>query len=226
MANEQQLPYDGERLTVLYDFWMMRGDTRQITFDHDLGPSTAVKTAQIEMELVDSPYTTVMSATLADNSTQWDFTTSGKGIFTFIASNTSTLDPASYRYDIQLTDTSDRVYTCLAGVGTLRRDAVDNSTTSPYPAWDTLADIYADLVDLATCGDVSLLTVAATGGATATLTVANGAIFTAADNVRVVLDDGTYEDDTIAGGGVTGNVLTLTGTIAGEAAIGNVVRIL
>jgi len=223
---EEQLPYSGQRLTRIQDYWLMRGDTRQLTFSHDLGVAASVKTAQIEVELQATPYTTIISLTLADNVAQWDFSTSGIGIVTIAAGDTATLDPGSYSYDIQLTDNSDLVYTPVAGVMTLRRDVVDNSATSPYPAWDTLSDLQTDISDIASCANVSFLTVAATGGATATLTVANGAIFTAADDVRVILTDGTYEDDAIAGGGVSGNVLTLVGTIAGEAAIGKPVRIL
>ena len=76
---------------------------------------------------------------------------------------------------------------------------------------------------MATCGNLSFLTVAIAGGE-GTITVENGAVFTAADDIRVVLDDGTYEDDTIDS--ILNNELTLTGTIAGVAAVGNVVRIL
>ena len=136
-----------------------------------------------------------------------------------------TIAAGDYRYAVQLTDLSDRVYTPLKGLMTLAVDVVDNSGTSPYPSWDTLDDIWEDLVDLATCGNVSLLTTAIAGGE-GTIYVANGAIFTALDSIRVVLTSGAYEDDSIAAGGVSGNTLTLAGTIAGVAAIGKPVRIL
>jgi len=219
-----QLPYNGQRYAVNKNYWMMRGDTRQITFQHDLGAAAAVKTAQFEMETNDSTATIVVSLTLADDASQWDLTTSNVGIITLSALDTASLEFDTYRYAVQFTDQNDLVYTVLYGLITLENDVVNNSGTSPYPSWTTLTDLQTDISQMATCGNLSWLTVAATGGAQATLDVQNGAIFTAADNIRLVLDDGTYEDDVIDS--ISSNELTLTGTIAGEAAIGAVVRIL
>ena len=221
---EEQLGFDGERFAVKQDYWMFRGDTKELVFQHDLGAAAAVKAAQIELELEGDPYTTILSLTKADHSTQWDFTTDDEGTITFAALDSASLTPGSYRYDVQLTDQSDRVYTALYGTFQLNRDAVDNSGTSPYPNWTTLDDLEADIAGMATCANVSWLTVAATGGAMATLDVENGAIFKAADDIRLELTDGTYEDDIVASMDV--NEITLTATIAGEAAIGAVVRIL
>jgi hypothetical protein len=226
MAETKQLGYNEARYAIEQSVWMMRGDTRQIVFSHDLGSSATVKTAQLEAETNDDNATIVISLTKADHPSQWDFSTDNKGIILLEADDTATLALGAYRYAVQLTDQSDRVYTAQYGLISLENDVVNNDGTSPYPSWDTLEDLQNDIEQIATCGDLSWLTVAATGGATATLTVQNGDVFTAGDDIRVVLDDGTYEDDAIAGGGVSGNVLTLTGTIAGEAAIGNVVRIL
>ena len=222
---EEQLTYDGERKTKIENYWFPRGDTRELSFEHDLGPVGAIKTAALELETNNTAATTVVALTLADHSSQWNFTTDGEGVVTFTADDTATIAAGDYRYAVQLTDLSDRVYTPLKGLMTLAVDVVDNSGTSPYPSWDTLDDIWEDLVDLATCGNVSLLTTAIAGGE-GTIYVANGAIFTALDNIRVVLDSGLYEDDSIAAGGVSGNTLTLAGTIAGVAAIGKPVRIL
>ena len=224
MADNTQLGYGGERYALNKDFWMMRGDTRHIVFAHDLGPSTAVKTAQLEIETNDSTATIMLSLTLANHSAQWDFTTDDEGIILLTADNTATIDFGSYRYAVQLTDQSDRVYTAQWGLLTLKSDVVDNDGTSPYPDWDTLDDLRTDISDMATCGNLSWLTAAATGGAMATLDVENGAIYTAADDIRLVLTNGNYEDDIVAS--MSDNEITLTATIAGEAAIGAVVRIL
>ena len=229
MAQEKQIPYDDQQITAIKDWWMPRGDTRELPFEHTLGAAAAVKTAQIELKAKagDGNYTAgtvVVSLTKADHSTQWDFTTSNEGIVTFAEGNTATIYANGYDYAVQLTDQSDRVFTVMRGTITLQADVVDNDSTSPYPSWDTLSDLQTDISQMAACGNLSWLTVAATGGAQATLDVENGAIFTATDNIRLVLDSGSYEDDTIAS--IIDNELTLSGTIAGEAAIGNVVRIL
>ena len=221
---EEQAVYDSYDGAILKDHWAFRGDVFDVPFTHNLGASTAIKTAQIELELVDSPYTTILSRTLADHSGQWDFTTSNEGTVTINPGDTATLDPGSYRYDIQLTDLSDRVFTVKAGTFTLRRDAVDNSETSPYPAWDTLEDINSTITDLLTCANASKLTTAIAGGE-GTIYVESNAIFSATDDIRVVLDNGNYEDDTVSStSGTTG--LVLSGTIAGVASVGNVVMIL
>lgn len=221
---EIQLGYDSERFAVKKDVWMMRGDTRELTFSHDLGPSTAVKAATFEAETNDSTATTQISFTLADQATQWDFSTDDECTVTLIATNTATLTVDTYRYAVELIDQSDRVYTAVYGLIRLQQDVVDNSGTSPYPSWDTLSDLQTDISQMAACADISFLTTAIAGGE-GIIYVENGAIFTAGDDIRVVLDSGAYEDDTIAAGGVSGNTLTLSATIAGAAAIGNVVRI-
>lgn len=224
MADDGQLGYGGERFAIKHDFWMMRGDTRDLIFAHDLGAAALVKTAQLEVETNDDAATIVISLTKADHASQWDFTTDDEGTILLSATDTATIALGSYRYAIQLTDLSDRVYTAQYGVLTLENDVVNNDGTSPYPSWPTLDDLEADIEGMATCANVSWLTVAATGGATTTLTVQNGEIFTALDDIRLEIDGGTYEDDAVAS--KVGNVLTLSATIAGEAAIGNVVRIL
>ena len=224
MAENKQLGWSGERYALRKDFWMMRGDTRDTTFAHDLGSAATVKTAEIEMETNDSDATIVLSLTKADHNSQWDFTTDDEGTIIISADDTATLDIGSYRYAIQLTDQSDRVYTAQWGLFTLENDVVDNSGTSPYPSWTTLTDLQTDISDMATCGNLSWLTVASTGGAMTTLDVENGAIFTALDDIRLVLTNGSYEDDVVAS--MSSNEITLTATIAGEAAIGAVVRIL
>jgi len=224
MADTSQLGYDNERYAINKDVWMMRGDTRHLIFPHDLGAAANIKTAQIEVETNDDTATIVISLTKAAHPTQWDFTTDDQGTILINALDTASITLGAYRYGIQLTDNSDRVYTAQWGIFTLQNDVVNNSGTSPYPSWDTLQDLEDDIEQMATCGDVSWLTVAATGGSQATLDVQNGAIFTATDNIRLVLDNGSYEDDVVDS--VSDNEITLTGTIAGEASIGNVVRIL
>lgn len=224
MADTTQLGYDNERYALQKDMWMMRGDTRHLPFAHDLGASTSVKTAQLEVETNDDAATIVISLTLAVHPSQWNFTTDDQGVILISAVDTASITLGSYRYAIQLTDLSDRVYTPQFGILTLENDVVNNSGTSPYPSWDTLEDLEDDIEQMATCGNLSWLTVAATGGSQATLDVQNGAIFTATDNIRLVLDNGSYEDDVVDS--VSDNEITLTGTIAGEASIGNVVRIL
>jgi hypothetical protein len=221
---EEQLGYSGERLTKTKNYWFPRGDTRDLIFEHDLGPSQAIKTAQLEVETNDSTATTILSLTLADHSSQWDFTTDDEGTVTINAVDTATLNTGVHRYAIQLTDLNDRVYTPVKGTLHLAVDVVDNTGTSPYPSWTTLDDLEEDIEQMATCADISWLTTAIAGGE-GTIYVQNGAIFTAGDDIRVVLDSGAYEDDTIAAGGVSGNALTLSATIAGVAAVGNVVRI-
>lgn len=222
---EEQLLFDGERPAVKKDVWMMRGDTRELVFAHDLGASTSIKEARFEAETNDTTATTVISFTLADQASQWDFSTDDECTVTLIATNTATLDVDTYRYAVELIDQSDRVYTAVFGLLDLNEDVVDNSGSSPYPSWTTLSDVQTDISQIAACADISWLTTAIAGGE-GTIYVENGAIFTAGDDIRVVLDSGAYEDDTIAAGGVSGNTLTLSATIAGAAAIGNVVRIL
>ena len=220
---EEQLKYGTYDGMVSQDYWFSRGDTVDLPFTHNLGASTSIKTAQLEIELQASPYTTILSLTLADFPLQWDFTTSNEGIVTVAAGDTATLTPDSYNYDIQLTDLSDRVFTVKGGVLTLRRDVVDNSATSPYPAWDTRADIDATITELLACANASKLVTAIAGGE-GTIYVTSNAIFSATDDIRVVLDSGAYEDDTISSvSGSTG--LVLSGTIAGAASVGKVVRI-
>jgi len=223
MADEQ-LGYDGGRKAVKQDWWMLRGDTKDIVFAHELGAAAAVKTAQLEIELVASPYTTILSLTLADHSAKWDFTTDNEGIVTPAATDTVTLTPGQYRYDIQLTDQTDLVYTPVYGTFTISRDAVDGSGTSPYPAWTTLDDLEEQISDMASCALVTWLTAVVTGGAQSVIEVQNGAIATGTPGIRLILTNGSYEDDTIAS--IDGNEWTVAGTFAGEAAIGKPVRIL
>lgn len=220
MANEQ-LAYNGERLAVRKDYWMPRGDTKQIVFDHDLGAAAAVKTARLQVK--NSSDTVLVSLTKADHASQWDFSTSGQGIVTLAASDTATITEGTYDFGIELTDQNDYVYTPVLGTINLSDDVVDNTGSSPYPSWDTLDDLELDIEQMATCGNITWLTTALAGGE-GTLDVQNGAIGSATNNIRVVLDDGTYEDDTIDS--VTDNEWTLSGTISGAASVGNVVRIL
>ena len=221
---DKQLGYDGGRRAVKKDFWMLRGDTKDLVFAHELGTAAAVKTAQLEIELIDSPYTTLLSLTLADHSTQWDFTTDDEGTVTIAADDTATLTPGEYRYDVQLTTQTDLVYTPIYGTFKLVREAVDNSGTSPYPSWTTLDDLEEDISDMAACALVTWLTAVVTGGAQSVINVENGGIATGTPGVRLILDNGSYEDDTIAS--INGNEWTVAGTFAGEAAIGKPVRIL
>lgn len=224
MAENTQLGWRGERYALNIDRWMMRGDTKDITFAHDLGSSTSVKTAQLEIETNDDAATIQLSLTLADHPAQWDFSTDDAGTIDILADDTATLDFGSYRYAIQLTDMSDRVYTTQWGLITFDNDVVNNNGTSPYPSWTTLDDFNTTLNELLTCANASKLTVAATGGAMTTLDVADGDIFTALDDIRLSLTNGNYEDDIVAS--MSSNEITLTSTIAGEAAIGAVVRII
>ena len=227
-----QLYYDGERITVDINISMPRADDRHVPFDHVLGPVSAIKEARLH--IVDTSGTTdvvVVSLNKADHSSQWDFTTDDAGIILITSANTIGLDLEAYSYAIELVAQDDTVYTPQRGSFVLSDDVVTNSGTAPYLSWSTrddldsdIDDLETDISDMATCGNLSWLTVAATGGAMATLDVENGAIFTALDDIRLVLTSGAYEDDVVAS--MNSNEITLTATIAGEAAIGAVVRIL
>jgi len=229
----EQLLYNDIRKTEDKDKSLPRGDDRHFPFDHVLGPSSAIKEAYFE--IVESPdtnsETVLVALSLDEHADQWDFTTDNRGIILITYDDTKGLTVGSYSFAVELIDQTDQHYTPVRGSFEITADIINDSETAPYLSWTTRADLTTDIaalevemIQMQTCGNFSELTVAATGGSQATLDVANGAIFTAADNIRLVLDDGTYEDDVVDS--VSSNELTLTGTIAGEAAIGNKVRIL
>ncbi|WP_455218508.1 hypothetical protein [Kaarinaea lacus] len=225
----EQLLYNNERQTVDISLTMPRGDDRELIFNHVLGPSSAIKEARFHV--VDSDDTVVIALSLDSDAAQWDFSTSNVGTITINSADTVGVSIGNYQYAIELIDQSDLVYTPQRGSFELSDDIVDNAGSAPYLSWSTRDDLNSDITALetdisqmATCGDFSYLTVAIVGGE-GSITVANGDLFAnaGAANIRVILDSGSYEDDTISS--VSGNVITLSGTVAGAAASGNPVRI-
>jgi hypothetical protein len=224
----EQLLYNNERKTTDIDVSMPRADDRDLVFKHVLGPSAAVKEARFHV--ADTNDVVTIALALDTHPTQWDFTTDDEGTISIASADTVGVTLGEYNYAIELIDQNDLVYTVQRGGFTLSDDIVANTGTAPYLSWSTRDDLdddvealEDDIVQMASCGDFSFLTVAIAGGE-GTITVANGAIFTGTPNIRVMLDNGTYEDDSVAS--KVGNVLTLSGTIAGVAAIGQPVRIL
>lgn len=225
----EQLLYNNERKTTDTNVSMPRSDDRELVFKHVLGPSSAVKEARFHV--TDGDGTVMIALALDTQPAQWDFTTDDEGTITIASADTTGVALAPYNYAIELIDQSDLVYTVQRGEFDLTDDIVANTGTAPYLSWatreeldDDVDDLENELSDIASCGDFSWLTVAIAGGE-GTITVKNGQIFEDAGtpDIRVALDSGGYEDDTVVS--VAGNVVTLTATIAGAAAIGKMVRI-
>ncbi|NIQ10001.1 MAG: hypothetical protein GWO23_10105 [Gammaproteobacteria bacterium] len=224
----EQLQYDSERQTKDTPVSMPRGDDRHLVFEHVLGPSTAVKEARFHVVDPDDD-TVVIALALDAQPTQWDFTTTdNEGEIWIKSADTVGVTVKSYNYAIELIDQSDLVYTPQRGSFELTDDVVTNTGSAPYLSWSTRETLEAEIdtlegeiSQLATCGDCTYLTVAVTGGE-GTITVADSTNMTG-KNIRVMLDSG-YEDETVSS--VSGNVLTLAGTVAGAASVRNYVRIL
>lgn len=212
------------------DLNMPRGDTREYTFAHELGLEAAVKEARFMVRTKDDLETAVVSLAWDTHPTQFDFSVSGQCTITFAAADTVGIDLDEYKYALELVDQNDLVYTPWRGSFTITDDVVNDGETAAHLSWSTREDLDAEIdiyeaqvLDMASAGDFSWLTAAASGG-TDTLVVANGAIFTAADNIRIMLDDGTYDDDAVDS--VVTNTITLTGTLTSAAAAYKMVRIL
>jgi len=229
-----QLLYNNERKTDDINVSMPRGEDRELVFKHVLGPSSAIKEARFHVVGEATDDTVYIALALDANPTQWDFSTDDEGIISIASGDTAGedngVDIGQYDYAIELIDQNDLVYTPQRGKFTITDDVVDNGGSAPYLSWTTRETLdaaitanNATLTAMATCGNFAFLTVAIAGGE-GTITIDGDTSYFDGQDIRVMLDSGAYEDDTVAS--VSGYTCTLTGTIAGAAAIGNVVRIL
>lgn len=218
----------GNRKTAILNVEMPSGDDRYLPFTHTLGDWTNVAEARLAVK--DAFGNVVIASSLEENAADWDTDTANEG--SVLISSTASAIPSgqNYRYEVELIDNDGIVTTVQRGTFTVSwGDIVDNDGSAPYLSWSTrddldlvLSQLRSEITQLETCGNFSELTVAVAGGE-GSLTVKNGAIFDGQD-IRVSLDNGSFEDDSVAS--VSGNVLTLTGTISGVAAIGNKVRVI
>ena len=224
-----QIPYN-DRLTNDVDLTMPRGESREYTFSHVLGAESAVKEARFMVRTDDTAETVIISYAWDTHPTQFDFSVDDECTVYFLAADTvgETLD--TYKFALELVDQNDLVYTPWRGKFTISDDIVNDDETAAHLSYTVRSALTAEItiyesqvIDMASAADFSWLTAAASLG-TDTLVVANGAIYAATDSIRIMLDDGTYDDDTIAS--VTDETITLDGTLTSDAAAYNMVRLL
>lgn len=222
-----QITYD-TRQTDTEALSMPRGDTRKHTFTHVLGAAAAVKEARFMIRTDDTNETVLVSLSKDSNPTQFDFSTSNECTITLAASDTTGVALGSHKYALELVDQSDLVYTPWTGEFTLTDDVVNDDETAPHLSWNTRATLDAQIDALETkvsgmITSVNASYLASSASASATqITVNNGAVFSALDTIRVILDSGTYDDNTAST--VSSSVITLGTPLAGAASANNIVR--
>jgi hypothetical protein len=223
MAGETQLLYDGGRLTYTQPVVMTRGDTKQLTFAHELGYAESIAACTFTMRVpsADDTGTVVLQKTWADHPLQVDLSGLNEGTITFVNVDTAKLPVGSYQYAVEMTDVAGRIYTPVKGTFVLDWDAVHDDDTTAYPSWATLGQVRGQLEALLAVVKATLVTIAAETGDGA-LTVADASLFEAGDDIYVQTSGAAYEAHEVDS--VDGDEIALVGTLAADVAAGNVVQ--
>jgi hypothetical protein len=223
MAGETQLLYDGGRLTYTQPVVMTRGDTKQLTFAHELGSESVVQSVTFSMRVPSANDTgaVVMQKTWADHPQQVDLSVYGQCTITFASDDTARLPVGSYQYAVEMVDLTGRIYTPVKGTLVLDWDGVHDDDTTAYPSWATLGQVRSLLEALLAVAKATLVTIAAETGDGA-LTVADASLFEAGDDIYVQTSGAAYEAHEVDS--VDGNDIALVGTLAADVAAGNVVQ--
>ena len=215
-----QLSIAGNREHVSEPISLPRGDTKAIeAWIHDL---QAAEILAVKFTVRNEAAVAVVELTSDAHSAQFDYSTDYKIDITLNAVDTVGLPLAAYKYGIEITDNSNRIYTPFTGIFSLIADVVyDDSASAAYLSRTTL-DEYEDAMDSAlACVNGTRTTAAASSGASAVVVTAPG-IFLVTDDIVVALDDGTREKHAIDT--IVSYTLNLDGTTLGDdVAQGNVV---
>ena len=205
-----QLTIAGKREHVSEPISLPRGDTKAIeAWIHDL---QAAEILAVKFTVRNEAAVAVVELTSDAHSAQFDYSTDYKIDITLNAVDTVGLPLAAYKYGIEITDNSNRIYTPFTGIFSLIADVVyDDSASAAYLSRTTL-DEYEDAMDSA---------LACVNGTSAVVVTAPG-IFLVTDDIVVALDDGTREKHAIDT--IVSYTLNLDGTTLGDdVAQGNVV---
>lgn len=221
MADTEQLKYKDLAVTGSLDISFPRGDGyRKQYFTHPLGAAANVVTARVFWR--DSSDNVVLNLSLENDAARWSFATSNQGILTYMSVDTRDLDVGTYTYGIEVAAVDLEPYTAQTGSVFLFDDVADDDGTAPYLGWATRAAIDNDLTQIAASFCLTYTSAAASSGGSS-LSVEDPAFFAAGDIARVILDDGTYQDVSVAT--VTSTAITFSpAALADDVAKGNVVR--
>lgn len=125
-------------------------------------------------------------------------------------------------YDIEMLQADGSIYTIERGSLRIEYDVTHDDSTAAYLSWQKLADLETEIAAYASCVDRTFTSAAATAGAT-TIYVVTYSIFTVGDSIRIVLDDGTYDERTVATIDTDNSYLTFTGGLTSAVSANNVV---
>lgn len=205
MAEDTQTTHEGSGWKTKFDqtITIPRGSDQTISFKHGSLSSeisrivfTARKTSSTE----DGLGTVVIQIASDTHSAQWTTTTNYEADLSFLDTDTQLLRAADSEtnliYDLELYLNDTTYYMVERGAGVIEYDVSHDDSTTPYPNWDTLED-YGELLDQYVAGfDRTFLSADASGSDT-DIDVDDASIFSASDDIRVILDDGTYTEVTI-----------------------------
>lgn len=200
------------------------GDTRDFTVLHpDLD---ADEISEVIFHAVNSSGTVVIE--LSDDDTPTQVVVSDGSTKIILASTDSVGLSGNLSFQVEITLINSEVFSPLTGTIVLNTDTVNDDETASYLSRTTRADLQADIDAFEIANDITRLTSAASSGASS-ITVDNVAIFSASDNIKVVLGDpfdsgtSTAESHQIAGAWGGTNPVTLVGTLGDDCAAGNIV---
>ena len=229
-----QLKHEGSEwaTTLGAAITLVREDDNYYTFEHGslAAEISEIKfTARIKDTSEPGTGTAAIEITNDDQPTQWTTSTNYEATLYILTADTDGFRKASVNqldlaYDIQIIHNDGKKYTVEKGTLTIEPDITHDDSTAAYPSRDTLSDLETEIANYAAGFDRTFLSGAAVASDT-DIDVTSAAIFSAGDDIRVLLDDGTYTQVTIDVIS-TNNVNFATsdpGGIDSAAAAGNVV---
>lgn len=125
-------------------------------------------------------------------------------------------------YDIEMLHADGSKYTVERGSLRIEYDVTHDDSTATYLSWQTLADLETEIDGYAAGFDRTFMSADATTGAT-TIYVTTHSIFNVGDDIRIILDDGTYDQRTVATIDTDDSYLTFSGGLTSAASENNVV---
>lgn len=220
---DKQLLYDNELITTVLSVTMPRGDTRQLVFSHLVYAEVISEAKLVLREPSATDDGTVwLERTLADHADQWNLDTAGQGVFTFVAADTYYMPIGVYQGAIEFVLVSGETYTPIKFNFGVEWDGVNDSDDVGYPSWATLGAMQSQLEALLAVCKATLVTIAAEAGDGA-LTVADASLFDIGDDIYVQASGAAYEAHEVES--ISGNEITLVGTLAAGVAVGKVVQL-
>jgi len=173
--------------------------------------------------------TVVMQLTSSDQPTQFTYDEEDKkSRVSFLDTDTDGLRAANNDidlvYDIEILHSDGSIYTAERGSLRVEYDVTHDDSTAAYLSWTTMGDLEDEIDGYAAAFDRTFLYSAASAGAT-TIYVLNSSVLDVGDDIRIILNDGTYDQRTIATitEGTAYDTITFSGGLTTAAAANSVV---